>query len=85
LWDILRGSIKKMDLNDIRIEKLRQKILRFNGLMEELSQEFTAIILEGNKEKFHDVVLEMIQSLENARKMVKNVYSLVIGSNKTDR
>jgi len=27
--------------------------------MEEISQEFTTILLEGNKSKFHNVVLEM--------------------------
>ncbi|MHA1915182.1 MAG: hypothetical protein ACW98F_00590 [Candidatus Hodarchaeales archaeon] len=73
-----------MDFDDIRIEKLRQKILRFNGLIEELSQEFTAIILEGNKEKFHDVILEMIYSLEKSQETVKTVYSLVLGEDKAE-
>ncbi|MFX0030655.1 MAG: hypothetical protein ACFE8B_15690 [Candidatus Hermodarchaeota archaeon] len=67
-----------MDIEDIRIEKLKQKIKRFNGLMEELSQEFTMIFLEGKREKFHDVVLQMIQSLDKAQQMVKQVKSLVL-------
>ena len=71
-----------MNIEEIRIEKLKQKILRFNGLMEELSQEFTAVILEGNKRQFHDVVLGMIQSLYKARKTVKQVSSLVLGKDK---
>jgi hypothetical protein len=71
-----------MDIEGIRIEKLRQKILRFNGLMEELSQEFTAIILEENKGKLHDVVLEMIQSLYKAKETVKKVSYLVLGKDK---
>ena len=71
-----------MNIDEIRIEKLRLKILRLNGLMEELSQEFTAIVLEENESKFHDVVLEMIQSLEKAQKTVKMVYKLVMGKDK---
>ncbi|MFX1481285.1 MAG: hypothetical protein ACFFCI_24660 [Promethearchaeota archaeon] len=71
-----------MDIEDIRIEKLKQKILRFSGLMEELSQEFSVIILEGNEGKFHDVVLEMIQSLYKAKETVKKISSLVLGKDK---
>ncbi|MFX1554561.1 MAG: hypothetical protein ACFFBV_11600 [Promethearchaeota archaeon] len=73
-----------MDIKDIRIEKLKQKILRFNGLMEELSQEFTAIIIEGNEGEFHDVVLEMIQSLYKAKETVKKVSYLVLGKETTE-
>ena len=74
-----------MDLEDIRIEKLKQKILRFNGLMEELSQEFAVIFLEGKERKFQGVVLEMIQSLNKAQEMVKKVNDLVLGNNKTEK
>lgn len=70
-----------MNLEDIRIEKLKQKIMRFNGLMEELSQEFTVIYLEGNERRFHDVVLEMIRSLDKAQEMVKTVNKLVLDKN----
>lgn len=70
-----------MNLEDIRIEKLKQKIMRFNGLMEKLSQEFTAIYLEGNERRFHDVVLEMIRSLDKAQEMVKTVNKLVLDKN----
>ena len=73
-----------MDFDDIRIEKLKQKIIRFNGLMEELSQELTAIILEGKKEKFHDIVVEMLHSLAKAQEMVKKVDFLVLRKDKTD-
>jgi hypothetical protein len=74
-----------MDLEDIRIEKLKQKIMRFNGLMEELSQEFAVIFLEGKERKFHDIVLEMIQSLHKAQEMVKKVNDLVLGNNQTEK
>lgn len=70
-----------MNIEDIRIEKLKQKIKRFNGLMEELSQEFTVIYHEGKEGIFHDVVLEMIHSLEKAQEMVKRVQKLVLGRN----
>jgi archaellum component FlaC len=70
-----------MDFEAIRIEKLKQKIKRFNGLMEELSQEFIVIYHEGKEGLFHDVVLEMIQSLEKAQEMVKKVDDLVLGKN----
>lgn len=73
-----------MDLEDIRHEKLKQKIRRFNGLMEELSQEFAIIFLEGKEKKFQDVVLEMVQSLYKAREMVKKVNDLVLGKGKTE-
>lgn len=71
-----------MNMEELRIEKLKQKIKRFNGLMEELSQEFTVIFLEGNAGKFRDSVLEMIQSLEKAQEMVKRVSDLVLGKDK---
>ena len=74
-----------MDFEAIRIEKLKQKIIRFNGLMEELSQEFTVIYHEGNEKKFHDLVLEMIQSLEKAQEMVKQVCKLVLGKNSEEK
>lgn len=70
-----------MDFEAIRIEKLKQKITRFNGLMEEVSQEFTVIYHEGNEKKFHDLVFEMIQSLDKAQEMVKQVQKLVLGKN----
>ncbi|MFX0140721.1 MAG: hypothetical protein ACFFDN_44195 [Candidatus Hodarchaeota archaeon] len=73
---------KTKNIEDIRIEKLRQKILRFNRLMEELSQELTAIIFEGNEGKLHDVVLEMIQSLYKAKETIKKVSYLVLGKDK---
>lgn len=74
-----------MNLEEIRIEKLKQKILRFNGLMEELSQEFTATFVEGNEKKFHDVVLEMIKSLDKAQQTVWKAYELVLGKDKVER
>ena len=70
-----------MNIEDIRIEKLKQKIKRFNGLMEELSQEFTVIYHEGNEKIFHDLVFEMIKSLNKAQEMVKQVHKLVLGKN----
>ena len=73
-----------MDLEDIRIEKLKQKIMRFNGLMEELSQEFAVIFLEGKEKKFQSIVLEMIKSLNKAQEMVKKVNDLVLGNGKID-
>jgi hypothetical protein len=74
-----------MNIEDIRNEKLKQKILRFNGLMEEISQEFTAIHLEGNEKKFHDVVLDMIKSLDKAQKTVKEAYNLVLDKDKAEK
>lgn len=69
-------------MEELRIEKLKQKIKRFNGLMEELSQEFAVIFLEGNTGKFRDSVLEMLQSLEKAQEMVSRVSDLVLGKDK---
>ena len=73
-----------MDFDDIRIEKLKQKIMRFNGLMEELSQELTAIIHEGKKDKFRDIIIEMLRSLDNAQKTVRKAYYLVLGEGETE-
>ncbi|MFX0023641.1 MAG: hypothetical protein ACFE9S_15045 [Candidatus Hermodarchaeota archaeon] len=69
-------------MEEFRIERLKQKILRFNGLMEELSQEFSVIYLEGVEDKLHDLVLEMMISLDKAREMVKKVSDLVLGKRK---
>lgn len=73
-----------MDIENIRVEKLKQKIRRFNGLMGEISQEFTTLFFEGNEDMFHDVVLEMIKSLDKAQKTVRMAYSLVSGKDKTE-
>jgi len=69
-------------MEEFRIERLKQKILRFNGLMEELSQEFSVIYLEGAEDKLDDLVLEMMISLDKAREMVKKVSDLVLGKRK---
>ena len=73
-----------MNLEDIKIEKLKQKINRFNGLMEEISREFTIIYHEGGEQVFHDIVLDMMRSLEKSQEMVKKVYNLVLGKDKKD-
>jgi len=72
-------------MEELRIEKLKQKIKRFNELMEELSQEFTATFFEGNEGKLHDVVLEMIKSLDKAQKTVKKAYELVLDKEKVEK
>ena len=73
-----------MDIENIRVEKLKQKIKRFNGLMEEISQEFTSTFFEGNEDMLHDVVLEMIKSLDKAQQTVRMAYNLVSGKDKTE-
>lgn len=73
-----------MSFDDIRIEKLRQQIMRFNGLMEELSQELTAMVLEGKKDKFRDIMIEMLRSLDNGPKTVRKAYYLVLGEDDTE-
>ncbi|MFX1281558.1 MAG: hypothetical protein ACFFA3_19570 [Promethearchaeota archaeon] len=77
----MKEGIFTISIEDIRIEKLKQKIKRFNGLMHEISQEFTLIYHEGKEEVFQDMVLDMIQSLEKAKEMVKRVNNLVLGKN----
>ena len=72
-------------MEELRIEKLKQKIKRFNGLMEELSQEFTATFFEGHKGKLHDIVLEMIKSLDKAQKTVRKAYELVLDKEKDEK
>ena len=72
-------------MEELRIEKLKQKIKRFNELMEELSQEFTATFFEVNEGKLHDVVLEMIKSLDKAQKTVKKAYELVLDKEKVEK
>jgi flagellar hook-basal body complex protein FliE len=62
------------DPEDRQIEILNQKITKFNRLMEEISHEFSDIILLGKEDKFHDLVIEMVKSLDTAQKMVKKVY-----------
>ncbi|MFX0083103.1 MAG: hypothetical protein ACFE94_15245 [Candidatus Hodarchaeota archaeon] len=74
-----------MDFDDIRIEKLKQKIMRFNGLMEELSQELTAMFHEGKKEEFHDIIITMLRSLDKAQETVKTAYELVFGKDITEK
>jgi len=72
-------------MEELRIEKLKQKIQQFNGLMEGLSQEFTATFFEGNEGKLHDVVLEMIKSLDKAQDTVKKAYELVLDKEKSEK
>ena len=64
-----------------KIERLKQKIRYFNEAMESLSEELTAIFTDGKEEKFHDVALEMIKSLDKAQKTVRKAYYLFMDKN----
>jgi hypothetical protein len=44
--------------------------------MKVISEEFSDLILIGNEEKFHDILIEMLQSLDNAQKTVRKAYYL---------
>ena len=72
------------DPEDRQIEKLQQKLTNFNRLIEEISHEFSDIILLGKEDKFHDLLMEMLQSLDNAQKTVKKAYYL-FGKRKNNR
>lgn len=62
-----------------KIERLKQKIRDFNESMEELSEELTAIFTEGKEGKLHDVALEMIKSLDRARRNGKKSILFIFG------
>ena len=66
-----------------KIERLKQKIITFNKLMGEISHEFSDIILLGKEDKFHDLLMEMLQGLHNAQKTVKKAYYLFEKRNDT--
>ena len=65
-----------MDPEDIQIEELKQKITKFNQLMTEISHDFSTLILLGKEDRFHEIVMEMVKSLDIAQKTVKKAYYL---------
>ena len=73
-----------MNPEDRKIEKLKQNIAQFNHLMKVISEEFSSLVLTGNEEQFHDILMEMLQSLDNAQKTVRKAYYLFERKKDTD-
>jgi len=46
--------------------------------MKELSEDFDEIFAKGKEREFHDVLLEMLKSLDEAQKTVKHAYNLFL-------
>lgn len=44
--------------------------------MVEIAQEFSELVLLKDEKKFHDIFMEMLQSLDTAQKIVKKAYYL---------
>ena len=61
------------EINNKR-EKLKQKIRIFNELMKEISKELTSIFMENKEKEFHDELLAMLRSLDNAQDTVRRAY-----------
>ena len=61
-----------------RRETLKQKIRNFNELMKEISAELTSIFNENKEKEFHDELLAMLKSLDDAQNTVKHAYHLFI-------
>lgn len=53
--------------------------------MEGLSEELNAIFFEGKEKEFHDVVLEMLKSLDMAQDTVRKAYFLALGKDKAQK
>ena len=65
------------EINNER-KKLKQKIRTFNELMKEISEEVDSIFVEGKEKEFNNIIIEMIRSLDNAQKTVKQAYNIFL-------
>jgi len=65
-------------MNLEKVEGLKQKIKDFNILMKELSEDLNEIFIEGKEQEFHDILLEMLKSLDKAQETVKQAYNLFL-------
>ena len=59
-----------------KTERLKRKIKLFNAIMLNLSEDFTTIFHEGKEREFHDELLEMLESLDKAQKIIRDAYYL---------
>jgi len=60
---------------DNKKTELKQKIRDFNKLMGEISEGLKDIITIGEEKEFHDVMVEMLTSLNEAQKTVRQAYN----------
>ena len=65
-----------MNPEDEQIERLKQNIAQFNHLMKLISEDFSNLVLMGNEEAFHEILIEMVKSLDNAQETVQKAYYL---------
>ena len=54
---------------------LKQKITAFNQLMEDIAQEVADIFNEGKEDELKGLATEMIRSLDNAQKVVREAFN----------
>ncbi len=49
--------------------------------MKEISEDFVLVVKEGKEDLYHDELISMLESLDNAQKTVKEAYYLFINRN----
>lgn len=65
-------------------KNIKEKISEFNRLMKELSEDFTLIFKEGKEDEYHDELLLMLKSLDNAQQVVRGAFYLFLNRNIKD-
>lgn len=58
--------------------EIKEKITTFNKLMKEISEILNNMFIEGKEKEFHDVLLDMIKSLDHAQQTVRKAYNLFL-------
>ena len=54
-------------------EIIKEKIVKFTTLMEELSEDFAMIFKEGREDEYLDEAKLMLESLDRAQKIVNKI------------
>ena len=63
---------------------IKEKISEFNRLMKELSKAFTQIFNEGKEEEYHDELVSMLKSLDEAQTIIREAFHLFLSRNIKD-
>ena len=59
-----------------RKKEMLAKVKQFTLLMEEISNEIEAIVVEHREDEYKDLIIEMLKSLDKTQQVVKRAYHL---------
>ena len=65
-------------VEEINDEREKLKIRTFSELMKEISEELTSIFMENEEKEFHDELLAILKSLDEAQDTVRRAYYLFL-------